>query len=97
MSAKYKDPMMLLQVRIRFSFRKSNSRIYLNICAHLVFHKDRNLVRKEVEKNLGMLRSYSTEENSGNRSRQLLREVRIQHRDSFFLSFGDQVGLMTDY
>ena len=43
-----------------------------------------NLVRKEVEKNLGMLRSYSTEENSGNRSRQLLREVRTEHRDSFF-------------
>ena len=49
-----------------------NSRIYLN------------LVGKEVEKNLGMLRSYSTEENSGNRSRQLLREVRTQHKDSSF-------------
>ena len=66
------------------NYRYLNSRIYLNICAYLVFHKDRNLVRKEVEKNLGMLRSYSTEENSGNRSRQLLREVRTQHKDSFF-------------
>jgi len=36
---------------------------------------ERKQFRKEVEKNLGMLRSYSTEENSGNRSRQLLREV----------------------
>ena len=35
------------------------------------------LFRKQVEKNLGMLRSYSVEENSGNRSRQLLREVTL--------------------
>jgi len=36
---------------------------------------ERKQFRKQVEKNLGMLRSYSVEENSGNRSRQLLREV----------------------
>jgi len=36
---------------------------------------ERKQFKKQVEKNLGMLRSYSVEENSGNRSRQLLREV----------------------
>merc|ERR550517_1426839 len=36
---------------------------------------ERKQFKKQVEKNLGMLRSNSVEENSGNRSRQLLREV----------------------
>merc|ERR1712192_14035 len=36
---------------------------------------ERKQFRKQVDKNMGMLRSYSTEENSGNRSRQLLKEV----------------------
>merc|ERR1712192_302398 len=36
---------------------------------------ERKQFRKQVDKNMGMLRSYSAEENSGNRSRQLLKEV----------------------
>ena len=50
--------------------RSLNDNQNLKICIFFLF-------RKQVEKNLGMLRSYSVEENSGNRSRQLLREVRL--------------------
>ena len=35
------------------------------------------MVRKQVVKNMGMLRSYSVEEDSGNRSRQMLKEVTL--------------------
>merc|ERR1712001_239767 len=36
---------------------------------------ERKQFRKQVEKNLGLLRSYSVPEHSGNRSRQMLKEV----------------------
>merc|ERR1712037_593314 len=36
---------------------------------------ERKQFRKQVVKNMGMLRSYSVEEDSGNRSRQMLKEV----------------------
>ena len=48
----------------------------MNICACLEFNIHRTVVRKQVVKNMGMLRSYSVEEDSGNRSRQMLKEVR---------------------
>ena len=51
-------------------------RINMNICACLEFNIHRTVVRKQVVKNMGMLRSYSVEEDSGNRSRQMLKEVR---------------------